>query len=229
MDGTVLDTLTDLGNAMNYAMEATGHRHDYTREDTSIFFGSGVKVAIARALGREDGLDEETLIGIGEDEQADAGLVDMQEVQRIIPVFKTYYEQHCAEMTRPYPGIPEVLVRLRREGIKTAVVSNKPDEAVQKLVEVHFPGQFDLSAGQKDEIRRKPFPDMTQHALKQLGVTEEEAVYIGDTEIDLMTAENTGMDCIAVDWGFRSEAYLRAHGAKTVVSDAEHMWQKIVE
>ncbi len=229
MDGTVLDTITDLGHAINYAMQQTGHRHDYTKEDTCVFFGSGVKVAVSRALGKENGLAPEALLRIGVNEEKDAETVDMAEVQRIIPVFKTYYERHCADMTRPYQGILDALEKLRRKGIKTAVVSNKPNEAVQKLVKVHFADKFDLSVGQQDEIRRKPYPDMTQWALRQLDTDPDDAVYIGDTEIDLLTAENTGMDCIAVDWGFRTEAYLRAHGADRVVSDAEQMLQQILK
>ena len=123
-----------------------------------------------------------------------------------------------------YAGILELLEKLRTAGVKTAVVSNKPDIAVQKLVNDLFTGMFDLSVGEMDGVRRKPAPDMTEKALRDLGTTDKkEAVYIGDSEIDMQTAENSGLDCISVDWGFRGRKFLEEHKAKTIVSRPEEI------
>ena len=145
-------------------------------------------------------------------------------LQKIQEIYTPYYAAHCDIKTGPYAGILEVLEKLRAAGVKTAVVSNKPDIAVQKLVNDLFTGMFDLSVGEMDGVRRKPAPDMTEKALRDLGTTDKkEAVYIGDSEIDMQTAENSGLDCISVDWGFRGRKFLEEHKAKTIVSRPEEI------
>ena len=114
--------------------------------------------------------------------------------------------------------------RLREAGIKTAVVSNKPDNAVQKLTELYFKDLFDYSMGERPEIRRKPAADMVNACLEALGVKREEAVYIGDSEIDMETAANSALPCISVDWGFRSKSFLEKNGAERIVSSAEEIF-----
>ena len=104
-----------------------------------------------------------------------------------------------------------------------AVVSNKPDPAVQKLTADDFQGLFDLALGEQPQIRRKPAPDMVLKALKDLGLTPEQAVYIGDSEIDIQTAENAGLDCLSVTWGFRSKTFLQNHGARFLVDTPEEI------
>lgn len=228
MDGTTLNTLGDLTVAMNWALEQTGHRHDFDENMVRQFFGSGVKVAVQRALATENGMPQEQLVLIGQEGHEEVDGVDEAEVERVSEVYKPYYAARCDIKTGPYPGILDLLKDLKVAGVKCAVVSNKPDEAVQKLVEDDFEGLFDVCLGEREGIRRKPAPDMTLWTLEQLGVDRKDAVYIGDSEIDMMTGANSGMDCISVDWGFRSRAFLEAHHATRIVSDAAELEQAIL-
>ncbi len=224
MDGTVLNTLGDLTDSMNYALAAAGHRHDYTEDDVRQFFGSGVTVAVIRALAREAGAAMTELEQVGTDRDAITPTVDVKEVKKIQEIYTPYYAAHCDIKTGPYDGILDVLRKLRASGIKTAVVSNKPDIAVQKLVDDLFTGMFDLSIGEMDGVRRKPAPDMTRKALRDLGTdNKKDAVYIGDSEIDMQTAVNSGLDCISVDWGFRGRSFLEEHHAKAIISRPEEL------
>lgn len=227
MDGTILDTAGDLADAMNYALEKAGRRHDYSEKDAKNFFGSGVQVAIKRALSFEEGMPEELLVRIGTPEEVLPKSVTDSLVMKIMDIYQPYYTSHCAVRTAPYPGIRELMLCLRKEGVITAVVSNKPDEAVQTLTEEQFPGLFDLAVGLTDQVRRKPFPDVTLHAAEKLNVSVEETVYIGDSEIDLQTAVNAGMDCISVDWGFRGKKFLEECGAETIVSNTDEIFELI--
>ena len=223
MDGTVLNTLDDLSDALNYALGACGHRHDLTAAETGMLFGSGVTVAVSRALAYEMGYPLMDLIQIGTEEDAISPLLDSSEISRIEEVYRPYYEAHCTDKTAPYPGIPEAVRRLRSAGILTAVVSNKPDGAVQMLVKDLLDGLFDFSLGEKKGVARKPAPDMVRSCFEALGVSAEEAVYIGDSEIDLETAARGGLDCIAVTWGFRSREFLKSLGAKTLIDSPDQL------
>lgn len=226
MDGTILNTAGDLADALNYAMRETGHRHDYTEEQVRGFVGSGIRTAIGRAFDEERRGAAARQSAVGEMQKPpgaeEAALsADAEETERVLEVFLPYYETHCAVRTDSYPGICDMIRALRERGILTAVVSNKPDAAVKKLAQDYFDGLFDLAVGEQAGIRRKPAPDMTEKALAALGVRREEAVYIGDSEVDLETAENAGLLCIACAWGFRGAAFLRAHGAELLAEDAE--------
>ena len=225
MDGTVLNTVTDLKNAMNYACEQTGHKHDFTDEDAKQLFGSGVLVAIERALALEKEAGYEELLLIGKDKEKEPTEELKEEIEQIHKVYDVYYPLHCNDETAPYPGIEALLDRLREAGIKTAVVSNKPDYAVQKLTELYFKDRFDYSMGEKPEVRRKPAADMVNACLEALNVKREDAVYIGDSEIDIETAGNAGLSCISVDWGFRSKSFLEKKGAQRIVSSAEEIFE----
>ncbi|MBF0998516.1 MAG: HAD family hydrolase [Lachnospiraceae bacterium] len=227
MDGTVLDTVDDLTLALNYALQQSGHSHNWNREDTKKFFGSGVIVALTRALAVEGGIDEKDLEQVGTDQDAISPKVNHTEVLRIAEIFKPYYADHCHIKTGPYPGIPLLLRRLKEAGVKTAVVSNKPDPAVRTLSAELFPGLFDLAVGEQEGIKRKPAPDMTLKVMEQLRAKEEKTVYIGDSEIDLQTARNSGIDCISVDWGFRSTKFLEVHHASCIVSSADAVYEAI--
>ena len=147
MDGTILDTVTDLTHAMNYAMGQAGHRCDFTGQDTRFFFGSGAKVAVRRALFTERGADADALLLVGTDKEPAESLALMEETERITAIFAPRYAAHCNEHTGPYPGIPAAIAVLRKAGIRTAVVSNKLDAAVQILVRDLFPSLFDVSVG----------------------------------------------------------------------------------
>ena len=142
-----------------------------------------------------------------------------EEIDAILSDFKPYYAAHCDEHTGPYARIPELIHALRARGKKCAVVSNKPDPAVQELADSIFPGLFEFSVGEREGVRRKPAPDTVYTAMEHLQVLPDESVYIGDSEIDLQTAENAGLDVIAVTWGFRTPEFLRARGARVLVDD----------
>ncbi|MGI6002186.1 MAG: HAD family hydrolase [Lachnospiraceae bacterium] len=228
MDGTVLDTAGDLCDSMNHVMGQLGLPAGFTIEDTHYLFGSGVTVAVSRALAMLDGADYKTLLTVGTEEDEVTRTLDPALREKVQNMFRSYYGQHCSIKTGPYPGIPALLMRLREHGVHTAVVSNKPDPAVQELVDIHFKGLFDRALGESPAIRRKPAPDMTRKIVEELGIMPEEAVYIGDTEIDLQTAENSGTGCICVDWGFRTKDFLTALGAPAVVSSADELGDLIL-
>ncbi len=199
LDGTVLDTLDDLAAAVNYAMESEGFP-THTRERVCAYVGNGIGKLIARAV--PQGTDEET-------------------VARTLATFRTYYATHCAVYTKPYEGVLDMLRTLRAAGVKTALVSNKADFAVQALAKDYFEGLFDVALGERAEIPRKPAPDMVYHVLQTLGATPDEAVFIGDSDVDVLTAKNAGTDGIFVTWGFRDADCLRAAGATRLVDGAE--------
>lgn len=163
MDGTVLNTLDDLTDALNHALKETGHDHAYTTADVRNFFGSGVTVTITRALAIEQGLASyDELEAVGQPGDKITPQIDLQEVSRIQDLYKPYYAAHCSVKTGEYDGINAMVRRLREQGIKVAVVSNKPDPAVQDLAADYFPNLFDKVIGEQPQIRRKPAPDMVQ-------------------------------------------------------------------
>ena len=201
LDGTILNTLDDLHDSLNIILS----RHHFpprTLDETRRFVGNGIRNLISRAV--PEGTDDGT-------------------IDTMFSEFLPYYEAHCAEKTAPYPGIGELLTALRDAGISTAVVSNKADPAVQTLCAQYFPGLFDLAVGERKGAARKPAPDAVFEVLRVLGTEKKDAVYVGDSDVDLKTAENAGLPCIGVDWGFRGEAFLRAHGAETVVFSPEEL------
>ena len=227
MDGTILNTSPDLTSAINYAMKTHGHRHDFETADGCLFFGSGAHTAIQRALALEAGMDREEILQIGSAVSGEVTGIDESEVLKILATHSPYYKAHNAIDTRPYDGIGNLLKDLRKAGVKTAVVSNKPDNSVVQLAADYFEGGFDLAIGETEGIARKPAPDMNFLILDKLGLRAQDAVYIGDTEIDFATAANTGMDLIMVDWGFRPKAQLEALGAKVIVSTAQEIYERI--
>lgn len=228
MDGTILDTITDLTASLNEACRLTGHRADFTKDDVRHFFGSGAEVAAQRALAVEKGYSLREVGTLGVTKSAAAFGITDEAANAVIAAFAAYYGEHCDDATGPYPGILALLKKLKAAGVRIAVVSNKLDEAVQVLNRVHFEGLFEEAKGERSDIRRKPAPDMVFAVLESLQVRPEEAVYIGDTEVDMLTAKNSGMDCISVDWGFRSREALEALGAKRIVDRAEEVFDLIV-
>ncbi len=227
MDGTILDTLVDLCNAVNYSMGKFGHKHDFSPETMRHFFGSGAEVAITRALAVEAGASSDDVMSIGTPEQNPDLSVDLREVHQIQDVFDPYYTKNCTQNTAPFKGISEVIQKLRAQGVKCAVVSNKTDGAVQKLVKDDFAGLFDAQMGVHKGLVRKPAPDMVLAVLKELNVDPSHAVYIGDTEIDRQTAQNAGLDCISVAWGFRSYDFLHNLGASMIARTPQDIYDFI--
>ncbi len=223
LDGTILDTVTDLKNAINYAMKETGHKCDFTSEEAKLFFGSGPYEAIKRALTVEAGWGYDTLLDIGTENEKIPDSITLDEIKKIIDIYYPYYNAHNEDNTGPYEGISDVLMELKDSGIVLAVVSNKPDNDTQVLINKIFPGIFDVIVGQKEGIRRKPYPDMTLAVMDELSLEKNETVYVGDSEIDYETAINSGLDCISVTWGFRTKEYLRSIGASCIVDSAEEL------
>lgn len=197
MDGTVLDTLADLTAALCFALQKNGMPARSVNEVRG-FVGNGIRKLIERGV--------------------PAGTPGAR-VDAVHADFTAYYSLHCADATAPYPGVREAIAALRRAGYRTAVVSNKADYAVQKLVKDYFPGDFDFAVGEKAGVARKPAPDMVYAALEALGAKKEDAVYVGDSEVDLQTAENAGLPCVSVTWGFKDPDFLLAHGAGTLIGD----------
>ena len=206
LDGTLLDTLEDLYLATNHALT----RHGLpcrSRDEVRLFVGNGVEMLIRRAV--PAGTDEETTLAV---------LAD----------FKTAYAAICEDHTRPYDGILDMLTALRERGIRVAVVSNKFDAATKKLCEKYFGDLVEVAIGERAGVRKKPAPDTVHEALRELGATAEGAVYIGDSDVDIRTAENCGMPCISVTWGLRDKDFLIENGAKALVDSPESLLGVII-
>lgn len=195
LDGTILDTVEDLTASVNAALTASGFPARSV-EDVRRFVGNGIRKTLERSV----------------PEGTSAAAVD-----RLYEDFSAHYRVHSADRTRPYDGIPALVTSLREAGMKTAVVSNKVDSAVKALCAQFFPGLFDLTVGERASVPRKPSPEGVREVLDALGIAPQDAVYIGDSEVDIQTARNAGMQEILVSWGFKGRAFLEAHGAACVV------------
>ena len=230
MDGTTLDTVGDLTDAVNYTMRSLDLKDDFKPEDAKLFFGSGVSVALTRAFAMMQGIASGyDLLLIGTEEDSVSGNVDKFLLKRAEEIYKPYYSSHNAIKTGEYPRISTLLKDLRANGVKTAVVSNKPHDSVTALSSRLFNGLFDACLGEHPGIKRKPAPDMTLKILDELKVSRKDAVYIGDSEIDLETAANSGLDCIAVTWGFRDRDFLKEHRAETIVDSPDEILHLVLD
>ncbi|MBO5145753.1 MAG: HAD family hydrolase [Lachnospiraceae bacterium] len=192
LDGTLLNTLEDLAAAVNYALAACS-MPPRTINEVRQFVGNGIRKLMIRAVPQ------------GEENPA---------FEKAFDCFKRYYGEHCNDATRAYDGIPELLQELKKSGYALAIVSNKIDSAVRDLNAKYFP-QVEVAIGDRENLKRKPEPDSVYLALKELGRTKEEAVYVGDSDVDLQTAKNAGLPCISVLWGFRDKEFLIEQGADT--------------
>lgn len=199
LDGTLLDTLEDILGAANYALREMGYP-ERTLAEMRRFVGNGAEMQVRRALGEH---------------------ATEENVARGLALYRPYYAAHCQTHTRPYDGVCALMERLRAAGVRVAVVSNKPDEAVKPLVAQYFGDLAEVAMGETAQRRRKPAPDMVRDTLAALGVAKENAVYIGDSEVDIETARNAGIPCISVSWGFRDEAQLVEAGAACIAPDVQ--------
>ena len=196
LDGTLLDTLQDLATSTNFALAKYGFP-TRTIEEMRMFVGNGIGKMIELAIPH----------GLSNPRYED-----------VCSAFREHYLVHSLDTTKPYPHILEMLSALSRRGKKLAVVSNKFYAATQELCRDFFGEYISVAIGESENIRRKPAPDTVEEALRQLGVTKTDAVYVGDSDVDIATARNTGLPCISVLWGFRDREFLLQHGAETFIS-----------
>ncbi|MBQ9060657.1 MAG: HAD family hydrolase [Firmicutes bacterium] len=218
MDGTILDTIEDLTAAVNHTMAHFGYRSDFSTEEAKRFFCNGARNAITSALA-----DAGAISG---DAKADSKKAEDALIDEVLSYYKPWYAAHSDIRTGPYPGVVDLLKKLGDLGIRTAVVSNKPDPAVQKLCRVYFPDLFTFALGEVEGVPRKPASDMIRICLEKLNVSPDQAVYIGDSEVDVQTAANSSLCSICVDWGFRSRKELT--GADRIVSDCDELAEAII-
>ena len=197
LDGTLLDTLEDLMDGVNYALNQFG-LPPRTLEEVRQFVGNGAANLINRAV---DGRADE---------------------KAVLDVFKVYYNAHCQIKTRPYEGVAEALAQLG-EQYPMAIVSNKPDSAVKPLCEQYFPGMYAL--GERADCPRKPAPDMVHKAMADLGV--ETCIYVGDSEVDVATAKNAGVKCLSVLWGFRDREEVEQAGGEYFCQETSRLVEKL--
>lgn len=201
LDGTLLDTLQDLTDAVNHTMQEFGYPARTNREVRS-FLGNGARELIRKSMSAED----------------------TPEVDRLLAAYIPYYNAHSLDKTKPYAGIPEAL-KILGEKYPLAVVSNKPDTGTKLLCAQFFPGIY--AVGEHAGCPRKPAPDMLHKAMADLGV--DACVYIGDSEVDVITARNAGMPCVSVLWGFRDRPEIEENGGKYFCEDPKDLVEAVEE
>lgn len=201
LDGTLIDSIGDLASSCNYALRKYG-MGEYSVDEVRMMVGNGVKKLMERAT--PDGLANPLF-------------------DEVYACFRQHYMVHNLDTTRPYPGITETLAALKGRGKNLAVVSNKFYAATQELVAHFFGDLIHVAIGEREDIRKKPAPDTVMEAMRQLGVGADECVYIGDSDVDIDTARNSGMPCISVLWGFRSKEFLLEHGASRLISSPREL------
>lgn len=199
LDGTLLNTLDDLCDSMNFALRAHG-MPERTLMETRSFVGDGIRNLAKRSAPAD---------------------TDEDEIDRLLDTFKNHYKDHICDKTGPYDGIAELLITLKEKGVPTAVVSNKVDIAVKMLVSGFFGSLVDVAIGELEGGKRKPAPDTVFMAMEKLSA--KNPVYIGDSEVDVLTAKNAGVDGIFVTWGFRDESVLRDAGGECIVHSVKEL------
>lgn len=195
LDGTLINSLEDLRVSVNYALFGFKYPKqtvDMVRRNV----GNGIEKLIERSL--PDGKDNVNY-------------------EVCLEIFKEHYKTHMSVNTKPYPHIIETLAALKSRGYKLAVVSNKFDAAVKPLCQKYFKNLIDVAIGQSKDTKKKPAPDTVYIALDELGSTSETSIYVGDSEVDIQTAKNSGMDCISVSWGFKTKEFLKQNGASVII------------
>lgn len=195
LDGTLTDTLQDLCNSTNYALSQMGWPKR-TLDEVRRFVGNGVRRLIEQAV--PDGTSAE-------------------DFSCCFTHFQQHYLVHCQDYTCLYPGVADMLREVHVRGYRTAIVSNKLQAGVDELYQTYFKDVIDVTIGEREGIRRKPAPDMVALALRELEVESSEAIYVGDSEVDVQTARNAGLPCISVLWGFRDREQLVEAGATTFI------------
>lgn len=207
LDGTLLNTLDDLADSTNYALSRFGYP-TRTIEEVRQFVGNGVAKLIERAI--PEGKNNPNF-------------------EKCLAIFKENYAQNMYNKTAPYNGIIEMLSNLKSKGIKIAVVSNKFDLAVKELCKKYFEEFIDFAAGENEAqgIKKKPAPDTVISVLNEFNFAPEDAVYVGDSDVDIMTAKNSKMPCISVTWGFRDEKFLLENGATILINAPSEIYNHL--
>lgn len=207
MDGTLLDSLDDLMDSVNYSLSKHGFMQK-EREDIRQAIGNGVGKLIESSM--PDGCSQ-------------------GEYEAVLNTFREYYAEHNNDKTRPFDGILEMLKKLKEQGATIAIVSNKVDSAVQELAKAHFDGFIDCTTGEKEGVRRKPEADVINATLETLGMSSKNAVYIGDTEVDIQTAKNAGINGISIMWGFRDPEILAINDPDRIAMDVDELYEILTE
>ncbi len=203
LDGTLLDTIDDIADAVNYAMRKYS-LPEWSVAEVKSFVGNGLENLMTRCIPKG---------------------YDHPQFEVIYRDFKAFYMDHSCIKTKPYDGIMELLEKLDSEGRKMAVISNKSDAAVKSLNALFFEKHIGLALGERHGVPKKPAPDAVLDAAEMIGVDTNDCVYIGDSEVDIVTAENAGLPCICVTWGFRPEELLIEKGAETIAHNIEELYQ----
>lgn len=205
LDGTLLDTLGDLRDSVNFAL-SKNHLPERSTEEIRNFVGNGIRLLIERSVPENTPLE----------------LID-----KCFDDFKAYYKDNSANLTRAYDGINGLLSELKSRGVKLSVVSNKADFAVKTLVENYFNNTFNCAVGERDGVKRKPSPDAVFAVIKKLGVSKKDVIYVGDSEVDIETAKNAGIPCICVTWGFRDKEVLERLCPEYIIDSPEKILEII--
>ena len=215
LDGTLMNTLDDLHDSVSYALRQAGLAPN-PKQDTRRYLGNGVRNLVNRSVEQACPTADEAL------------------KERVFEIFRAYYVAHSMDKTAPYEGIPEMLKECKKRGFFTAIVSNKLDPSVKDLHKAFFADSIDVAIGETPTVKRKPAPDMVDEAIRQLSllhgrsIEKSECVYVGDSEVDLQTAKNSDLPCIAVSWGFRDRDYLVEQGAKTIIDCPDELFEHIL-
>lgn len=207
LDGTLLDTLLDLANAVNYAMREMSYP-ERTVDEVRSFIGNGIRMLIKRSAPQD---------------------ISEADYEKTLAIFTEYYLAHIADFTKPYDGIIEVVQEFKARKCKVAVVSNKADKAANKVVKDFFGDIFDIVVGKRDEFPSKPAPDSVLYVITALAAEKSKCIYIGDSEVDVQTAHNAALPCIGVTWGNRDLAELTAAGAEYIADKPIEIIEKTME
>lgn len=208
LDGTLLDTLADLADSANYTMKQMGYpAHQF--ESYRYFVGNGVPKLLERCL-PDDRRNEKNIAAARE-------------------IFAEYYSIHFADKTKPYEGVSELLEKLKNSGVKMAVASNKSDEFTQSIVKRFFGDTFDMVQGGKENVPKKPAPDIAFGIMEKLGAVPENTYFAGDSNVDMYTAKNAGITAIGCLWGFRTKEELLDSGADFLAEKPSNIYDIIMK
>ena len=207
LDGTLLDTLDDLCNSVNYSLR-TNNFPERSLAEVRTFVGNGIRLLIERSV--PEGTSKE--------------LIDIT-----FECFKTYYAVHCNDKTKTYPGVMDMLKELKKNGYKIAVLSNKAQYAVTKLCDIYFNNLLDDAVGARENVAKKPSPDALYICAENNNINLNNVIYVGDSDVDVATANNAGVRGIAVTWGFRSRELLIKCGAENLADNTDELLQILLK